>query len=41
MDIIRQGCGAHFDPLVVDCFLICAEKFSEIAARHPDTRAAG
>ena len=39
--IIRQGRGGHFDPLIVDGFLICAEKCSAIAARHSDTSAAG
>jgi two-component system chemotaxis response regulator CheB len=34
VEIIAQGRGKHFDPLVVDCFLVCAETFNAIAAGH-------
>jgi putative two-component system response regulator len=36
----RHGRGAHFDPQLVDCFLVCADTFNEIAARHRDAEAA-
>lgn len=36
VDIIRQGRGEHFDPLIVDCFLGCSDAFAAIAARHSD-----
>ena len=36
IEIIREGRGEHFDPLIVDCFMLCADAFSEIAARHSD-----
>jgi putative two-component system response regulator len=41
VDLIRHGRGAHFDPQIVDCFLLCADTFTEIAARHRDAEAAG
>lgn len=33
--IIQQASGRQFDPLVVDCFLSCAEGWHRIAQRHP------
>ncbi|MBL8398265.1 MAG: response regulator [Candidatus Accumulibacter sp.] len=35
VNIIRQSSGKQFDPLLVDCFLGCAEAWYEIAQRHP------
>ncbi len=34
VDIIRQGVGSHFDPLVGAAFLACADDFQEISRRH-------
>jgi putative two-component system response regulator len=34
--IILAGRGAHFDPDVVDAFVVCRDRFAEVAARHPD-----
>ena len=36
-EIIAEGRGRHFDPLLVDCFLVCAETFNAIAVLHSDT----
>ncbi len=36
VDTIRQASGRQFDPLLVDCFLACAESWYGIAQRHPD-----
>ncbi|WP_040570997.1 response regulator [Methyloversatilis thermotolerans] len=38
--IICAGRGSHFDPDVVDAFLMRADNFAEIAARYADGRAA-
>jgi putative two-component system response regulator len=34
--IIREGSGTHFDPGVVEAFLVCLDQFSEIAVRYAD-----
>lgn len=34
--IIQEGSGTHFDPDVVNAFLACRQKFSEIAERFAD-----
>ncbi|KFB67342.1 HD domain-containing phosphohydrolase [Candidatus Accumulibacter vicinus] len=36
VEIIVQGRGKQFDPLIVDCFLVCAETFNTIATGHSD-----
>jgi putative two-component system response regulator len=36
VEIIVEGRGEHFDPLLVDCFLVCAGTFDEIARQHSD-----
>ncbi|MGB4074693.1 HD-GYP domain-containing protein [Pseudomonas sp.] len=36
-EIIREGCGGHFDPAVVEAFLSLQETFQEIAQRYADT----
>lgn len=36
-DIIVQGRGQHFDPEMVDAFLVCFEAFSEIANSYRDS----
>ncbi len=36
VEIIAQGRGEHFDPLIVDCFLVCADTFDAIATGHSD-----
>ncbi|WP_137971729.1 two-component system response regulator [Pseudomonas sp. F(2018)] len=35
--IIREGCGSHFDPAVVEAFLSLEEEFQDIARRYADT----
>ncbi len=35
VELIRQASGKQFDPLVVDCFLTCAETWYGIAQQHP------
>jgi len=35
--IIREGCGTHFDPAVVEAFLDLQEEFQDIARRYADT----
>jgi putative two-component system response regulator len=35
--IIREGCGTHFDPDVVQAFLSLEQEFQEIARRYADT----
>ncbi|MET1080190.1 MAG: two-component system response regulator [Pseudomonas sp.] len=35
--IIREGCGTHFDPAVVEAFLGLEEEFKDIARRYADT----
>ena len=37
--IITDGRGTHFDPDVVDAYLACRERFSEIATRFADSEA--
>ncbi|NRR30220.1 two-component system response regulator [Oxalobacteraceae bacterium] len=37
LGIIRNGRGQHFDPDIVDAFLVIAERFREIAARYVDS----
>lgn len=39
--IILDGSGKHFDPVVVDAFVACRVSFAEIAARYPDTEDTG
>jgi putative two-component system response regulator len=34
--IITQGKGSHFDPLMVDIFLLNREQFRQIALEHAD-----
>jgi response regulator RpfG family c-di-GMP phosphodiesterase len=34
--IITEGQNKHFDPAMVDAFLVCAEEFREIASRFRD-----
>jgi putative two-component system response regulator len=36
VEIIRQGRGAHFDPVLVDAFLDIRDEFLEIARLHAD-----
>ena len=33
-NIIVEGRGSHFDPMVVDAFLTCEERFIEIHERY-------
>lgn len=40
VDIIREGRGSHFDPVVCDHFLLVHEEFSAIAAQFNDDAAA-
>ncbi|PTQ70572.1 HD-GYP domain-containing protein [Pseudomonas sp. GV071] len=35
--IIREGCGTHFDPQVVQAFLSLEQEFQDIAQRYADT----
>ncbi|OQX25858.1 MAG: two-component system response regulator [Desulfobacteraceae bacterium IS3] len=37
-NIILNDSGIHFDPIVVDAFLICEEKFIEISARFAEEK---
>lgn len=37
VQIIRESRGSHFDPDVVDGFLVCADDFRAIAMRYADT----
>ncbi|WP_426318493.1 HD-GYP domain-containing protein [Pseudoduganella sp. R-43] len=37
LQIMRQGRGRHFDPDVLDAFLVLEQQFAAIAARHGDT----
>ncbi|KXF81728.1 HD-GYP domain-containing protein [Enterovibrio coralii] len=37
--IILEGNGTHFDPAVVDAFLVCEKEFTEIADRYRDKEA--
>jgi len=37
VEIIREGCGSHFDPDICDAFLVNAELFREIAWRFADS----
>ena len=39
VEIIRQGSGSHFDPNVVDAFIVLQDQFREIAQRFVDTDA--
>nr|WP_269808704.1 hypothetical protein [Enterovibrio nigricans] len=34
--IILEGNGTHFDPAVVEAFLVCEKEFTEIADRYRD-----
>lgn len=36
VEIIRVERGTHFDPAVVDAFMLCAEEVREIRTRHSD-----
>ncbi|HNC21940.1 HD domain-containing phosphohydrolase [Accumulibacter sp.] len=36
VEIIVQGRGEQFDPLIVDCFLVCADTFDTIATGNSD-----
>jgi putative two-component system response regulator len=36
VDIIRCDSGTHFDPVVVDAFLRCHERFNEVRTQHGD-----
>jgi putative two-component system response regulator len=36
VDIIREGKGTHFDPDIVDAFVMIETEFREIAALHAD-----
>ncbi len=35
-DYLLQGKGGHFDPDIIDAFLVVEEMFQEIAAKYPD-----
>ena len=37
LEIILEGSGSHFDPMVVDAFLACEQKFEEISERYQGT----
>jgi len=37
-EIIIEGKGLHFDPSLVDCFILVQDKFKEIAERHNDSK---
>ena len=39
--IIHEGRGAHFDPAVVDAFLVRLDEFARIAQSHADSEADG
>ena len=39
MEIIRDGRGSHFDPDMVDAFLVLSEEFRGIAQRFADEHA--
>jgi len=39
MDLIREGRGQHFDPMVVDAFLEIHEDFERIALQFADAQA--
>lgn len=41
VDIIREGRGTHFDPVIVDAFLAIADQFHQIAQTYADRPAAG
>ncbi len=38
MSIIKEGSGAHFDPVVTDAFLMIGDKIKAIAAEYPDVK---
>lgn len=37
-EIIVEGSGTHFDPLVVDAFIAIETQFEHIAATHTDSQ---
>jgi len=39
LEIMREGRGKHFDPLLLDAFLVIEREFQEIAERFVDTNA--
>ena len=39
VEIMREGRGKHFDPLLLDAFLVIEREFQEIAERFVDTNA--
>ena len=36
LELLRQGAGSQFDPLVIDAFLECESKFAGVAAELAD-----
>jgi HD-GYP domain-containing protein (c-di-GMP phosphodiesterase class II) len=38
VQIIRSGSGGHFDPVLVDAFLRCHERFDQVRSQHAESR---